>query len=240
MIVIEFCGLPGCGKSTISRKVFNFLRRENINVIEYRNPLNGCVIRKTFQAVYYLIKSVMYKRSRILVKKVLTMFTRLATMNGPKIFKNFFYFYKIIIIYAAYLALEKKENVEVLLIDQGIAQYLVSVVFRQRYTNAVFADFFMENVFADKKWNFVFCALDIEENLNRLKKRKNGKSRIEKCPVNEWKSELEQQSEDIEAVQWCCEKFKLNNIVISTLLEPNQNVEYIYKNMEIAYGRFTK
>ena len=100
-MVIWIYGLSGSGKTYLSKKIFNILRKKNFKVLR----IDGDIIRKVFTDLNYTIEdrkinaerisklsNILSQQNRIVIVSVLSLFPKWIKWNKKKI-KNYFQIY---------------------------------------------------------------------------------------------------------------------------------------------------
>lgn len=196
MKIIEFNGVPGCGKSTVCQEIYRYyIENTDQRVIYYKNPLHKSIIVKFFQCFYVLYKAMINKKQRKFLLAVFHFASVMLCHNGLaiNILYQFQYLFKMVII-ADYCEKRKRESrTDIILIDQGITQYIVSALYGKNYKRESIEKFFSKICFYSDDCYVIECLADIKQVLNRLKKRENGKSRIERLGCEQWEEKLLQQ-----------------------------------------------
>lgn len=230
-MVVEFVGIPGCGKSTVARALQERCTDEGKIVTMYRNPLKSGIIFKLCQSMYIVLISLFEKESRSILKKIVKIQIHLLQMNGIRAYRSLPFLFKILLIFRSCI-IEGKNNM--IIIEQGIFQYILAALYRMQYSKKVIRDFVSGNILISKDWYVVFCDIEIDEDMNRLKHRKNGRSRIEKCPQSQWMQEIEDQMKRYEDVKkMCLFTFEKNIHLSTTDVPPDENALIICKKIAI-------
>jgi hypothetical protein len=191
-MVVEFVGVPGSGKSTIAQKLQVCYEDNKRKAVLYKNPLKGNIAFKIICSIYILSWCVVNIKARNMLIKIIKLQKNLFLMNGTKSFCNSIYLFKILVVYHSCMI---KKNSNVIIVDQGILQYVLSSIYKLKYSDKLILDFVKDNVINKEEWYIVFCNLNDEEIIKRLNGRTNGKSRIEKLPETEWENAVKEQLE---------------------------------------------
>ena len=230
-MIVEFVGIPGCGKSTIARAMEMVCADSGETVTMYQNPLKRNLFFKICQSAYIVMVSLFERKTRSILSKIAKIQIHLLWENGIKAYKSMPFLFKILLIFR-YCGGLKEDNI--IIIEQGVFQYLSSALFKMRYAKKIIKDFVSENMLTSENWHVVFCDIEIDECMNRLKNRKNGLSRIEKYPQSQWEQELRDQMiryEDIKRI--CLFMFEKNVCLSTTNVSPDENALIICKRIGI-------
>jgi hypothetical protein len=170
-IHVEFYGLPGCGKSTISHLVSNKLQKMGYIVYEPSytlDHLNKPLARKLKKiiatVIYYFINPLNYNRIKMLVKD-----------NGYISKKE--YLSQIVNIIPKKLVYEKSKSC-IYLWDEGLIQSSISL----SYNNDINVEDNVKLLVGKSRILKIYLKLDVEKALERMLERKTNDSRVEKEP----------------------------------------------------------
>lgn len=215
-IVIEFNGLPGCGKSTTARALKDRL-----------NKLHHTSVTSYYKTSLYKKKIVQlfWHKNIVLIFRLL----RLALLQKD--------------VYAAlpgllaicrynqmYHMYAKNRN-DVLLIDQGIAQGFLSM----SHTNHFARPDLIEKIAStlnlqDIKFVMVNCDISVEESLCRIQKRHTNGGRLDNMDNIDLTNALKVQDMNLRTIRSCLtRKMPLDSITISTHDSVEDNVDKIIK-----------
>lgn len=173
-IAIEFFGYPGCGKSTISLLIFNYLTNNGYKVMEPKRKIDKeyiTIVRYSVK-IYYSLKAVI-KYNKDLIKIIKKIF---SLNKGIQAIKQ-----SINILYTLSLYDTKKE---ISIIDEGIIQAITSATINSSIDDTMK----LFNMIPKRiKQEIIFIYVDINPNIckNRIMQRTNGKSRIDKITNEE-------------------------------------------------------
>lgn len=236
MKVIEFNGVPGCGKSTICMNLYENYLQDGKKVIYYCTPLKRNIMVKAIQCGFVLLKSLIIKKHRKLLSAIINFGYVLFKMNNDKleVLKSMYRLFKILIIADYCLKKEKLNQAKIILIDQGIIQYIVSALYRVKFEYKD-VDVFLSgiNTFTDD-WYIVECSVETSVLLNRLKKRSNGGSRVEKLQYRFWEKELTDLQDILNNLRQQYNKRIKNRINIDTTInQPADSAKMIMNKIEV-------
>jgi thymidylate kinase len=167
--IIEFNGLPASGKSSVAIKLAEQLENDGYSVCSYSEfkkaqSNNG---KLDYQFDKHFLKYI----------KELFLFT-LQQKGQPQKWENFLYSCKD---FGFFLWVNKQGNYDYILMDQGIIQNMVSIVYDKEMVSQskVVPIIQIINQLADK-YIVINTIIDMGESYSRIRNRKNGHSRIEK------------------------------------------------------------
>lgn len=212
---IEFYGLPGSGKSTISHELSLYLRKKGYKVEEPSYTIDNKdkkvmrYLKKMFYAVLLMI--VDYRQYRFL--------KRLLKENSYKGIKNTKQLFNIA--YKEYIYLHPKAQT-IYVWDQGMLQSSISL---STYSDVSVIDnckFLIQNYTIKP----IYIKTSKEEIYRRLKTREKHGSRLEKTIGVE-------QDELFQTIDSCCEKIKLKDTIIISNSDINTGVETIIEKLNI-------
>ena len=169
-VFIEFYGLPGCGKSTVSHMIAKKLRLRGETVIEPTYDLDHKYsrgIRKTIKFVK-LVRFVVFNPGRY--KRL----TRLIKANGYRGLE--------IVSQAANIAPKlltyEKATAHYVIFDEGLTQSAISLC--QGEKNTVQNEAVLRSLCKQRTVQKFYIKVDVETALERMSKRDRHESRIEK------------------------------------------------------------
>ncbi len=165
--IIEFNGLPGIGKSTITNCLEELCIQKGVSFYRsyYRKPIN----RRAF--------SLLFRPSLFRFLPSILLYAK-KQKGGTRKYK---YVIGTLAIVRQYVDFKKYVKNGILVLDQGIIQDFISIAHASRIVNVGLTSTIMKKF---KKHHIQFtridCDLSVEEVFNRLRNRSNGGSRIEK------------------------------------------------------------
>lgn len=231
MIIVDFNGLPGCGKSTYVSTLYKKITEAGdicylFNKNEYMVLHNKAGKIKDYMRLLLLPNFVYCIKMLLKWKK--TKFNRKISIKD-KIWKTL----RIVILDDKIHRLSKIED-GILLIDQGIIQdYADFFIDKELSENEIMR---YTNKFADiaNKIIFVNCKITVEETIKRIKKRDRKKYDVDKMPEKELKEYLRLQQENLTKIR---KKLKQENFTILDLdttdsLAIDTNINKIINNIE--------
>lgn len=165
MLLIEFCGTPGCGKTTICDRIEEELQQQGIQVrnlqkrgfpATYKDKLKVKIERFRFR------NYVPNRRLKKALKVLLPYYDKNSLIHWPnRILESF---------YRAKKA--EKDGIEVGLFDEGCMQFITSVFHEKEVPDEIrsLVDSIDEELYQNRIV-FFDCHIDLEENYERLEKR---------------------------------------------------------------------
>lgn len=172
-IYLEFYGLPGCGKSTISHLVAEELRKQGKTVLEPTYDVD----HRYRKVIRRIVKTINAARFTILSPKTISKIIAVVKDNGYTGSAALNLFINI----AQKLLIYRLSNAEYIIFDEGLIQSAISLT----QTNNSKTDSF-ENVKAlyrmcpKRKVRIIDICVSLEETQERMSKRAKHDSRIEK------------------------------------------------------------
>ena len=166
--IIEFVGLPGCGKSTLARELISTLSKENV-IMTYHDffskkklfILSNRTIFTPFIFIYYL-----FRFNYWTVIKSIWQFARQYPINEIR-------FVRVIFLIRLYENIQKKLKIKcIIILDEGFIQFISSIphdiVIKE---NELLQKLLItwENIVENTL--FVDCRLSVEEDIDRIRKR---------------------------------------------------------------------
>ena len=168
-VIIEFNGLPGCGKTTIAEALLKRLNAYKATVL-YDIP--GGIIHRLFKA--FVDGSIPFILYCLLILKDF----KSSTFSEKKYYLMTAYGH-----YQQYLHFMNYSDKRYLVVDQGLVQDIISFAFRDKLENEKYVEQLIN--FCLKKYNgsllVVNCSVSVETSLQRISKRgKTDGSRLDR------------------------------------------------------------
>ena len=163
--IIEFYGLPGCGKTTLVNQLLSF---ESYRIGTVQDVM-----------AFYNRKSVIYKLSHLPIRKWWILLTFLWSLSGKRKNGKDYYislFYKTL----AYSYSVNQSDFDLIVVDHGIIQQLGSILHNANYqiSDKSLRKFLrFVNIF--KETQKVYCYITSDLSLCRMKKRNRDGGRID-------------------------------------------------------------
>ncbi|OFV72446.1 hypothetical protein ACWI_00490 [Acetobacterium wieringae] len=174
IVFLEFNGIPGSGKTTLSNNVIENLKAIDYPVESYQRFIQKPTRKDLKQLVKYLIhlKPSSFRMGYLGMMYLLT--------NRKINCENWLRVVSIIILDDLYLKKSIENRAEVILVDQGIIQQLVSIM----YETELVTDRFAKKIIAHLKKRvpnlyIINVALDVTDSFDRLNQRVGNISRIQ-------------------------------------------------------------
>lgn len=175
MKIVELCGNPGCGKTTISKQLVSELMEKQYKVFDY----NDIKPKKYI----YNIKYIRSFKSIRAIKKLY----KYGKNSDFK--KRLVYSVKCIVIINQLAYWESIENIDFIVFDEGIIQYLSTlsheVEIDDRRLQLVDC---VKEIYQNEKYYLVDCRVSLDENIKRIQ----GRNRIgDRFVSDEFKRQVE-------------------------------------------------
>lgn len=198
--VIELFGFPCSGKSTISNKLVIYLHDNNIDVIEPKRKID----KELFCLNRYIIK-ILYSIKSLFIfnKNVFPLLLQITEINtGITLIKQ--------IINVLY-TLSFYNQRSLIVLDEGIIQSIVSSAYKSSLSETIkllncIPDFVKNNTI------FIYVNIDTEICMQRLLKRQDGKSRLDKISdPTELKKNLNYLDKNFKEIKKYIEFYNIDN-----------------------------
>ncbi len=207
-VFLEFYGLPGCGKSTVTHLVAERLRKQGKTVIEPTYDLDHRYSAGKRKAIKFL-KLIRYAVFRPGRYKRLTQLIKANGYSGAELV------YQVANIAPKLWAYENIDA-EYVIFDEGLTQSAISLC--QGKTNRLENEEALYNLCRQRTVQKYYIKVDIETALERMFGRKQHDSRIEK--INDPK----EQREALKAFEELCEKITGGDTVCAETKDETINV----------------
>lgn len=208
--IIEFFGIPACGKSTMVESLLKL--QHKIKVVSYESLskefLNASVIKKIHSIplidiiqTLRLAKKIKYKRNNYYFKRLFSLWKVLIC-------------YKFALLYSRY---------DLIYVDHGLAQSIISVIGGSELKSELFFYSIAKSLlFRQNNVQYVYCNVDIDTALSRLKSRGSHKGRFnQKDDITTLKKEYQKEIFRFDNLSMICP----NCIHINTNNSINEIVE---------------
>lgn len=218
IIILEFNGLPGVGKSTICKELKELLDKEHINTVDG----------------YYGRLWNRYAHTVLFSKKYVHMIKCLAKCRGSyyDMVKNHVHAVNFVTSYRTYQDFMKNsDKQQVLIVEQGFVQHAISL-FYDKHIPSESTLFPIWEMVKDAGNSLVSinCDNDINTVMNRLRKRPSNASRLDKLEEDEMKKTLMIQVENFAKARKGRSKiFGGTELTLDTNNTPSFNAEQIMK-----------
>lgn len=165
LVVFEFNGVPGCGKTTVSKEVIKKLKASNFIVSEPRNFFNG---EKNLKKIMILLS--IFKIENLKVLYYLFVFSlnikplEFARIKHIKLAYFYYYYIKRMQV--------KSYEYDFIVLDQGIIQAIVSILKNDKVTNYTKLYKLLDTIFEGIQCVYtVNCEVDSYIARNRIRGR---------------------------------------------------------------------
>lgn len=176
MTIIDFIGIPGSGKSTVSHLLAIELRKQGYSVAEPNYDLVSGNMRRTKKILKTIAIVLGEPREfKLILNLVLSKCDNIVRM-----------IIHIINIAIKLHAVNNSKNCEYIIFDQGIHQAAISLSMENNSNNVNEILESIQNIIRNNLTS-VFLSIDTGIALDRINKRDNGKSRVDKLKTDEEK-----------------------------------------------------
>lgn len=218
-MIIEFNGLPGTGKTTVSKFLEEQLLKSGKTVIT-KHIISESRLKRYIS--YFVDGTIpLYFLMNRFVKKSIQPYDR----NSKKVMSVVIGYYRI---YRDFL---KNKDESILIIDQGIIQGLVSVVF----VNSLIRTHELKKIFEffrKKRISFfqVDCNISPETSHRRMRTREKSATRLDNYDDDELLQLLKKQSKTFDTIRDVSKQY-INGMDIDMECTPEKNVNYIVEQL---------
>ena len=185
MRVLEFCGTPGCGKTTLSNQLQSELIAKGYDAKNY-NELKGSKVKELF---HFMFK-----------KGFISTCCNLMTVMGMVNRDRFVYGIKIAIVCYQINEWSQAGKADYLLFDEGIIQYITTLSHGKAISKLDKLPSRLKPLYEECDTFVVDCKVDIVTNITRLTQRGNVKDRFVIDDEDKQKEALKLKENNIQAV----------------------------------------
>ena len=225
-MIIEFNGLPGMGKTTVAQTLNRELSYNYDVKLKYR--LYESKVRRLFS---YLVDGSAY------LYALTYRYTKYSTKHYKR--DNLKYIQVLIAYYRMYRSFLKKHPNDILIVDQGMMQALVSI----HYDNMIISTQYAERIFRflNKKnitVAFVNCENDRAIAVQRIKERNTVDGRLDVCSAEEREKVLDVQLYNFDVLRAACSKTmkECKNLNINMNNDPERNSLQLMEQLGLKEG----
>lgn len=222
IIFLEFNGIPGSGKTTLSNRIITDMKGMNYSVESYHQIIKKPTRKNLRHLILYLfsVKPSSYKMGYF---ALMYLFTNKILSHG-----NWLRVVSLIIHFDFYQKKSLDQNDEVIMIDQGIIQQTISML----YKSELIADKYIKKIikYMKKKELGIYIInvdLDIKESFNRLCQRKGNISRIQMLSGETAIHTLDIQQNNLNIIREIIKEIDIESIDVNTQESIDKNVQMI-------------
>lgn len=182
-VCIDFFGLPGCGKSTLSHLASQQLRCEGLDVKEVSYDMDhaNAPLLRTWKKIIATIRLFLfYPRLFWRVSKTLS-------TNGISLFSKLYFKH---IINLSYKICALKGHHDIILFDEGFCQAVLSISVNNEGIREYCYDSLICAIAADRRIFNVYVKTEPDTALARIRMRNDGQSRFDNLSDDVTKKEL--------------------------------------------------
>ncbi len=187
-IIIEFNGLPGSGKTTLSKKIIDNLRKNNINGMLYQE------YKEMYQKKLKLIDMLFFAFKLLNISNwKFLYYTFFCANKDYKLNKNRFKkTYSVLYFYINMKDMKKRSDIDVVVFDQGIVQAIISII----YLDGFYSEKYIKGILkclnkTIGEMHIINIDLSIDGALERVMDRKNLLCKIDRMNVVDAQEMLE-------------------------------------------------
>ncbi|MDZ5723942.1 hypothetical protein ACIZ62_10580 [Acetobacterium carbinolicum] len=211
VVFLEFNGIPGSGKTTLSDRVIENMKGVSYTVESYHQLIEKPTRNNLKRLVRYLfsIKLSSFKIGYLALMYLITN-KKLNHENGLRVIS-------LIVLFDFYQKKSLANDEEVILVDQGMVQQMVSMLFESE----LIAEKYVKKLirYTQKKDMGIFIVnidLDINESFERLTRREGNISRIQKLKKDTAMHTLIMQQNNFNKIRKIIRELDLESITVNT------------------------
>lgn len=190
MTIIELCGLPGCGKSTLCGNIMEELKLHDVDNVYGRND----VMRYRYGFFSKILNRLrLYRCSPFILHKLIKAYT-IDITSDPRYVK------RLVRLFAGLNKLSEDNNVDVVLLDEGIVEHVVSLAYGVKILDNETLQELMKLMFTSYNVIVINCHIDIDESIRRIKTRNKKNARYDYANSDDIKRLFEFKKNNIDTV----------------------------------------
>lgn len=170
-LVVEFVGLPGSGKTTLSNLVASKLEARGINVISREEILRQWHQQKALQKLLKLFSSNINQWN--ILRNSLTFATQVKPIN----LQSFLRAGKVFVNVRRNDAVVRAGNCQIILLEQGLLQTVWSIVITGSMPQISYPKRAMTALFDNRSIAIINCKIDLNTAVSRIKNRPSKKKK---------------------------------------------------------------
>ncbi len=221
-IFLEFNGIPGSGKTTLSNRVIMDMKNKNYLIESYHQVIKKPTRKNSRHLLLYLfkIKPGSFKIGYLAAMYLIT--------NKKLNHENWLRVISLVVLFDFYQKKGQDCGDEIILVDQGIVQQIISML----YESELIADKYVKKLicFAKKKNLGLYVVnvdLDINISFDRLVQRKGNISRIQKLNEADAIHTLTIQQNNFNKIRKIINELDLESIDVNTKVCIDETVQVI-------------
>jgi len=234
-LTVEFVGLPGVGKTTVSQQVALKLRERNLRIVSRNEILNQWRQKNIWQKVFKLIFN-NFNQWQILINSLI-----FASKVKPINCQSFLKAAKIFVNVKRNDAAATSKDFDIVLLDQGSLQETWSVIVTGNTPEIKYLKREIISLFYNRQALIVYCQIDIETSLQRIQNRQTNNSRFDLMDTAQAYSVLEKYTSYLEEIIDCgraCNTSVLElNSSITIPLQVEKVVDWIANQFKVLKSK---
>jgi len=228
IMIIEFNGLPGCGKTTIKTTLMNKINQKikSIGVSDYSAENSG-KLKRLFVKLGRIL-SIICPFNLNFSLKCLKLYFKSSSVT--EFLSKSFYEDLIAVSYIVYLYREYKKNKNrVLVVDEGIIQVISSAItvknVKEKYIDDIINDFLA----LKKRYMFINYDCDVNLSFERIKKRNRNSAAIDSLEGESLIGYLNKYKLNLNEIRQKVAKNPKYSLNLSAKLPLDQQIEIIFE-----------
>lgn len=227
VIILEFNGIPGCGKTTTANLLFEKLRDLNYKVITFKELLNNEIKIKKINLIVDLFKISNLRFAYNIIK--LCLYTKPIKFSRFKYAKTAYIYYYIM----NHLQIEKKKY-DFIICDQGLIQIILSIMYIDIFSKKLHVNKLIDKSLACfTNLYYINCIVDISTAKDRIRSRNLKQGRLDFImDDDELLSALTAQIYNLEIIRNSVKDLFATHVIdLKMNCSPDENAEKIIKNI---------
>ncbi|ADI00523.1 hypothetical protein [Salisediminibacterium selenitireducens] len=227
-ILVEFNGVAGTGKTTISKSLLsqnkNFLKK----YVDYQEYLKYYTNRSRLKKIIWFLGQIYRPLNLKFTFYTLLFILSVGNITKDKLYRGF----SLIKTYMHYNNLCKNNKGDIIIIDQGIIQQIISILYLDESKELKQVNKMLVHMKNSLNITFINTNLDVNENINRIGQREYKFSRLDFMDESNAYMAVTIQEKNHDKIRQAISEIKINYLNINTSLDVEHNTRII--NEEIG------
>lgn len=223
-VILEFNGLPGSGKTAISKELMELESSSKEEYVLYEDVLKDEFPKSKLLEIGWLLFLFINPSNLLFLYYSLSLFKNVEQITSERLRRM----YRLMRMYFIYKRIFKKIKPRVIIVDQGILQQILSILYLDSLKNeVVIKKLFLYIKKTIPSYCLVNTNVPVHQVVGRIRNRGKLDSRIDLLSADQILPALELQRENLEKIRSLLSIEKVQSLTIDTTLPPKQNALHI-------------